>query len=82
MYLDVLVARNHGYELERRDASTLRAVWGGPSFLEANRIELADAASDENAIYVPVGQRIVALPSPEIFRVETSRTDTVPGVLA
>lgn len=54
--------RNHGVELERYDGIRNSGRWrGGPHFLNAARVELADADADGDRAYIPFENRVRAI---------------------
>ena len=58
----VAVRRNHGVELDRIEPADGTSAWtGGPAFLDATRLDLAACAADPQRVYVPAGDRLVAL---------------------
>jgi outer membrane protein assembly factor BamB len=58
----VALQRNHGVELERVDPANGKLVWSGePPFIDADRLDLARADADGDRVYLPVGNRIVAI---------------------
>jgi hypothetical protein len=63
------VRRNHGVDLDRLDPADGESVWtGGPAFLDANDVTLANADADSVRIIVPQGNSLVAI------SLETGRT--------
>lgn len=59
--LVVAVHRNHGIELDRLELSNGRSAWkGGSAFLDADRVNLANADADADRIYVPAGNTLAA----------------------
>jgi hypothetical protein len=56
------VRRNHGVEFERIDPSDGAPLWArGPAFADADRIDLRAADSDARALYVPAGNKLLAV---------------------
>jgi hypothetical protein len=58
----IAVRRNHGVELDRLDAADGKSVWrSGAAFLDADRVNLANADADADRVYVPLGNTLAAL---------------------
>ena len=57
----VLVRRNHGCELDRLMPQDGSQVWNEPVFLDAARLDLSAIDADEARVYVPVGERLLAV---------------------
>ncbi len=58
----VAIRRNHGVELDRLGLFDGKSKWDeGPAFLDASRLRLADADVDNDRIYLPVGNTLVAI---------------------
>ena len=54
------VRRNHGVELDRLNPADGESVWtGGPAFLDADDVTLANADADSERIIVPQGNSLV-----------------------
>ncbi len=58
--VNVLIARNHGCELQRLSADG-RSRWSESVFLTTDDVHLSDAGSDDQRLYLPLGQRVMAL---------------------
>ncbi|MDY3559238.1 PQQ-binding-like beta-propeller repeat protein [Gemmata sp. JC673] len=59
--LFVAVRRNYGVDLEPVGTADGRPLWHEPAFLDADRVDLSGADADADRVYVPVGNKVVAL---------------------
>jgi cellulose synthase operon protein C len=57
----MLVSRNYGYELERRDPDTGARQWPKSVLVSRDRLDLPRAALDENAVFLPFPHTLRAL---------------------
>lgn len=56
------VRRDYGVELDRLDPTDGASLWAGdPAFLDADRLDLRHADADRHHLYVPAGNRLVAV---------------------
>jgi hypothetical protein len=56
----VAVRRNHGVELVRLDPDEGTPAWRDAAFLDADRVDLANADADAERVYVPAGNTLSA----------------------
>jgi outer membrane protein assembly factor BamB len=60
--LVIAVRRNFGVELDRLDIDNGKSLWkGGAAFLDTDRLKLCDADADNDRVYLPVGNALVAI---------------------
>lgn len=59
--LFALVYRNYGLELHRLDLRTGKPLWANPPILPADDADLTGADADRERLYLPVGNRLLAL---------------------
>ncbi|AWM38636.1 Outer membrane protein assembly factor BamB [Gemmata obscuriglobus] len=57
----IAVRRNYGVDLEPVSAADGKSLWHEPAFLDADHIDLSGVDADADRIYVPVGNKVVAL---------------------
>ena len=57
----VAVRRNEGIEIERLNLTDGKRVWSDPVFADADRIDLFAADADAERVYVPAGNRLLAV---------------------
>lgn len=57
----IAVRRNHGIEIERVGLADGKRVWTEPAFADADRIDLAHSDADEERVYVPAANKLLAL---------------------
>ena len=58
----VATRRNHGVEIERINSIDGKRMWtDGPAFVDADRVPLAHADADDDRVYVPAANKLLAL---------------------